>query len=78
MNVGEVGDNVGEKPVNDGDAKETILKLISANNKASASSIAKTMSVAQRTVERYIKELREEGLLVRHGSARVEYWQVVK
>lgn len=78
VNVGNVGDNDGEKPVNDGDAKETILKLISANNRASASLIAKTMSVSQRTVERYIKELREEGLLVRHGSARGGYWQVVK
>lgn len=78
VNVGDVGDNVGENSVNDGNAKDTVLKLISVNNKASAATIAKTMSVAQRTVERYIKELREEGLLVRHGSARGGYWEVVK
>lgn len=78
VNVGDVGDNVGENSVNDRNAKDTVLKLISVNNKASAATIAKTMSVAQRTVERYIKELREEGLLVRHGSARGGYWEVVK
>lgn len=78
VNVGDIGDNVGENSVNDGNAKDTVLKLISVNNKASAATIAKTMSVAQRTVERYIKELREEGLLVRHGSARGGYWEVVK
>lgn len=78
VNVGKIGDNVGENSMNDGNAKEIVLKLISANNRASAAAIAKTMSVAQRTVERYIKELREEGLLVRHGSARGGYWEVVK
>lgn len=64
--------------MNDGNAKETVLKLISANNKASAVVIAKITSVAQRTVERYIKELREEDRLIRHASARGGYWEVVK
>lgn len=84
----DVGDNVGEKPedvgenektpLNDKDAKATVLKIIINNNKASAAEIAKEMLVTQRTVERYIKELREEGNLIRHGSARGGYWEVVK
>lgn len=49
--------------VNDGEAKEFVLKMIAHNNKVSASEIAKVMSVTQRTVERYIGELREEGHL---------------
>ena len=76
-NVGDVGENVGEKSVNDGDAKESVLNLITDNRKASASEIAKTLSVTQRTVERYIRELREEGRLIRHGSARGGYWEVI-
>lgn len=40
--------------------KAIILKCMLDNNKASASDIAKTMSVTRRTVEKYIKELREE------------------
>lgn len=69
---------VGEKSVNDGDAKASVLRLITGNKKASASEIAKMLSVTQRTVERYIRELREEGRLVRHGSARGGYWKVIK
>lgn len=77
-NVGDMSVNGGEMSVNDGDTKAVVLKIISDNDKASAADIAKTMSVTQRTVERYIKELREEGKLVRHGSARGGYWEVVK
>ena len=84
-NVGEksvndsenVGD-VGEKSVNDGDTKMSVSRLIADNKKTSASEIAKMLSVTQRTVERYIRELREEGRLVRHGSARSGYWEVIK
>ena len=83
-NVGDVGEkpeNVGDNektPLNDKDAKATVLKIIINNNKVSAAEIAKDMLVTQRTVERYIKELREEGNLIRHGSARGGYWEVVK
>lgn len=79
--VGEKPENVGDNektPLNDKDAKATVLKIIINNNKASAAEIAKEMLVTQRTVERYIKELREEGNLIRHGSARGGYWEVVK
>ena len=76
-NVGDVGENVGEKSENDGDVKASVLRIIVDNKKASASEIAKVLSVTQRTVERYIKDLREEGHLVRHGSARGGYWEVI-
>ena len=71
-----VGENVGDVGEGVGDIKTGILKLISDNNKISASRISKKMSVAQRTVERYMKELREEKKLIRHGSARGGYWEV--
>ncbi len=74
----KVGDDVGEKTVNDGDPKSIVINIITQNSKASAAEIAKTMSVTQRTVERYIKELREEERLIRHGSARGGYWEVKK
>lgn len=77
-NVGDVGENVGEKALNGGDAKTSILKIITNNSRASASEIAKVLSVTQRTVERYIRELREEGRLVRYGSARGGYWEVIR
>ena len=77
-NIGSVGEDVGEKTEIDGDIKNTILRLIKADNKTSAASIAKTISVAQRTVERHIKDLREEGVLIRHGAARGGNWEVLK
>ena len=77
-NVGENVGNVGEKSVNNEDTKEIVLRIITDNNKISASQIAKLMSMTQRTAERYIKELREESILVRHGSARGGYWEVKK
>ena len=77
-NIGSVGEDVREKTEIDGDIKNTILRLIKADNKTSAASIAKTISVAQRTVERHIKDLREEGVLIRHGAARGGNWEVLK
>ena len=79
--VGDVGENVGnvgEKSKIDIDIKKIILQLIRDDNKISAADIAKTISVARRTVERHIKDLREEGILIRRGSARGGIWEVVK
>ena len=70
-NVGDVGDNVGE------DVKSFILKLISENNKISATEIAQQLSVSKRTAERHLKELRENGKLIHHGSARNGYWEIL-
>lgn len=75
-NVGDVGENVGENISKDEKTKVLVVRLIRNNNKASASEIAKALSVTQRTVERYIKELREDGVLVRHGAARGGYWEI--
>lgn len=77
-NVGDVGENVGEKMADDGNAKEIVMQIISGNAMVSAAGIAKKMSVTQRTVERYIQELREEGKLIRHGAARGGHWEIVK
>lgn len=75
-NVGNVGENVGETTDKDGDVKETILQFISENNRTSAVVVAKALSVSPRTIERYIRELRAESRLVRHGTARGGYWEV--
>ena len=80
-NVGDVGENigdVGEKTEIDVDLKKIILQLIMEDNQISAADIAKTLSVTRRTVERYIKDLREEGVLIRRGFARGGTWEVVK
>lgn len=78
VNDGENVGDAGEKSVTDGDVKAAVLKLLTDNNKASAAGMAKTISVTQRTVERHIRELREKGKLIRHGSAHGGYWEVVE
>lgn len=77
QNIGNISVNDGENVGDDGDAKASVLRIITDNKKASASEIAKMLSVTQRTVERYIREFREGGRLVRHGSARGGYWEVI-
>jgi predicted HTH transcriptional regulator len=77
-NVGDVGENVGEKMANNLNSKNIVIQIISDNVTISASEIAKKMSVTQRTVERYIKELKAEGKLIRHGSARGGHWEAMK
>ena len=67
VNGGEMSDNA---------AKLKILNLISADPKISATALARTLSLGKRTVERYIKELRDEGKLMRRGSARGGYWKI--
>ena len=44
----------------------------------SASSIAETMGVTTRAIEKNIKKLRESGILIRHGAARGGYWEIKK
>lgn len=76
--VGKMSVNVGENVGYIGDIKESVLNMIADNNRISAAEISRRISVTKRTVERYMKELREEGKLVRHGPARGGYWEVMK
>ena len=58
------------------DTKNIILTLLEENNRSSAAVLAERLSVSVRTVEKNIRELREAGILVRHGSARGGYWEI--
>ncbi|MBR5931445.1 MAG: HTH domain-containing protein, partial [Lachnospiraceae bacterium] len=78
-NVGDVGENVGDVGENtnsDVKVREKIIRMIESNNKSSASEIAQKLLISKRTVERYIRELRAEEKLVRHGAARGGYWEI--
>lgn len=55
---------------------EMILKLIDDNKRISATAIAKELGLSVRAIEKNIKDLRESGKLIRHGSARGGYWEV--
>lgn len=64
----------GEKVIND--TQKEILTLISEDRTCSALSMAKKLNITQRAVEKNIRTLREQGILVRHGAARGGYWDI--
>lgn len=78
LNGGEMAVNGGEMAVIGGETKRKILAAISSNNKISTTEISKITDIPKRTVERYIRELKDEGNILRHGSARGGYWEITK
>lgn len=73
--VGNVGNHVGNDTENDNNLESEILKLIHSDCYITVAEIARRLSRTTRTIERYTRNLREEGKLVRHGSTR-GYWEV--
>lgn len=61
-----------------GDKEKQLLELLQDNPKLSAAKAAEQMGVSSRQIKRIIKRLRESGKLIRHGSDRRGYWEVVK
>ena len=57
--------------------KKQILEIISGDKNISAAEIAKKMSISSRAVEKNIKQMRESGVLIRRGSARGGYWEIL-
>ena len=65
-----VGINVG--------IKEAILNVIKADPTISAKDIATAIGKIDRTVERYIQELKEQSILKRTGSKKSGEWQIIE
>ncbi len=64
----------GGKMLND--TQKEIITLIKEDGTNSALSMAKKLNITSRAVEKNIKVLREQGILVRHGAARGGYWEI--
>lgn len=93
-NVGESSEKFGESSAKFGESsvknsakfgeimltgtQMEIVQRIEADNRISAKHISEELSLSVRAIEKNIKELRDKGVLVRHGSARGGYWEVVK
>ena len=67
-----VGVNVG---VNVG-VKADIINKLRKQQTLSAKELATLLKCSTRTIERYIRELREQGILVRIGSDKSGHWQI--
>ena len=81
MKFGESSVKFGESSVKEelnGTTKQIIIKLIQQNSRVSAAMMAEKLSLSTRALEKNLKALREEGILIRHGSARGGYWEIRK
>lgn len=60
------------------ETQRKLLELIKQNNRMSAKEMAEILSISSRSVEKNIKKLKDQGLLIRHGSPKSGYWEIVK
>jgi Fic family protein len=67
-------------PVNSGlgELSEKILTLVRTNPKATAQKMALVLGVADKTIKRHLKILREQGRIQRVGSDKAGHWEVVE
>lgn len=72
--ISDVGVNVG---VNVG-VKEGLLDLLRGDPRLSVRELARLLNKSTRTIERHLKELREQGRLKRAGSDKAGRWEVVE
>lgn len=53
------------------------MDLLLANRQLSAAKIAEQLDLGSRSIEKNIKKLKEYGILIRHGSPKNGYWEIV-
>lgn len=74
-NIGETSEKHEIVELNS--TQHEIVKLLLKNNQLSAAKLAKKIGIASRNIESNIKKLKELGILVRHGSPKNGYWEVI-
>ncbi len=58
--------------------QQEILKLLSRNARLSASKMAEQIGISRRNVEANIKMLKKQEILIRHGSPKSGYWEIMR
>ncbi len=59
------------------DTQQKIIKLLLEDHQLSAVKLAEKIRVASRNIENNIKKLKEYGILIRYGSPKNGYWEIV-
>jgi Fic family protein len=68
-----VGTNVG---ANVGTNEDKVIMLLRQDSKLTAKTIAATLGLTDRQIERILSKLKNEGKIVRHGASKNGYWEV--
>ena len=59
------------------DTQKKIVNLLLYERQLSAAKIAEQLGMGSRSIEKNIKKLKELGILIRHGSPKNGYWEVI-
>jgi predicted HTH transcriptional regulator len=70
-----VGLNVG---VNVGTNEDKVIVLLRQDSNLTAKTIASTLGLTDRQVERILSKLKTQGKIVRHGASKNGYWEVLE
>lgn len=73
--IGETSEKQWNTDLND--TQQKIIKLLLEDNQLSAVKLAEKIGVASRNIENNIKKLKKRGILVRHGSPKSGYWEII-
>ncbi|MBR1582278.1 MAG: winged helix-turn-helix transcriptional regulator [Spirochaetales bacterium] len=57
--------------------QKKILELLASNPSMTAVELSGQIGIASRNIEASIRDLKERGMLVRHGSTKAGYWEVL-
>ena len=60
------------------DTQEKILDCIAEDKYISVKKIAERIDISRRTVENNIKKMKESDIVVRHGSPKNGYWEIME
>ena len=60
------------------DTQKKIVEWLSINNQLSASKLAEKIGISRRNIEINLRKLKEYGILIRHGSPKNGYWEVIE
>lgn len=79
VNIGtSVGVNVGTNVgVNVGTNEEKVLALLRHDRKLTAKTLASTLGLTDRQVERILSKLKADEKIARHGASKNGYWEVL-
>lgn len=77
-NIGEASQKQVNLVTGLNDTQRQILELLSEDARLSAVKLAEQIGVAGRNVESNIKKLKERGILIRHGSPKNGYWEIIQ
>ena len=73
------GQNVGTNAgTNVGTNEEKVLLLLKQDGKLTARTLASTLGLTQRQVERILAALKKSGRLIRHGASKNGFWEVIE